>query len=90
MMPFRQGSSEKWCTLRRDGTPPITRGGSSRDEPRVPQEMAIHDLDIMRWLVGDIERVYAEAATHEVVGPGPDATVATVPLRLRCSGCTRP
>lgn len=44
----------------------------------VPQEMAIHDLDIMRWLVGDIERVYAEAATHEVVGPGPDATVATV------------
>lgn len=44
----------------------------------VPQEMAIHDLDVMRWLVGDIERVYAEAARHEVVGPGPDAAVATV------------
>ena len=44
----------------------------------VPQEMAIHDLDVMRWLVGDIERVYTEAAQHEVVGPGPDATVATV------------
>ena len=26
---------------------------------------------------GDIERVYAEAATHEVVGTGPDATVGT-------------
>lgn len=44
----------------------------------VPQEMAIHDLDVMRWLVGDIDRVYAEAAQHEVVGPGPDAAVATV------------
>jgi predicted dehydrogenase len=44
----------------------------------VPQEMAIHDLDVMRWMVGDIERVYAEAARHRVVGPGPDAAVATV------------
>ena len=44
----------------------------------VPQEMAIHDLDVMRWMVGDIERVYAEAARPGVVGPGPDATVATV------------
>ncbi|MDE0289712.1 MAG: Gfo/Idh/MocA family oxidoreductase [bacterium] len=44
----------------------------------VPQEMAIHDLDVMRWMVGDIERVYAEAAQHGVVGPGPDAAVATV------------
>lgn len=44
----------------------------------VPQEMAIHDLDVMRWMVGDIDRVYAEAAQHAVVGPGPDAAVATV------------
>ena len=44
----------------------------------VPQEMAIHDLDVMRWMVGDIDRVYAEAARPGVVGPGPDATVATV------------
>ena len=44
----------------------------------VPQEMAIHDLDVMRWLVGDIDRVYAEAAQPGVVGPGPDAAVATV------------
>ncbi len=44
----------------------------------VPAEMAIHDLDIMRWLVGPIERIYAEAAGMEVVGPGPDAAVGTV------------
>lgn len=44
----------------------------------VPAEMAIHDLDIMRWLAGDIERIYAEAAGMEVVGPGPDAAVGTV------------
>ena len=52
----------------------------------VPQEMAIHDLDVMRWLVGDIDRVYAEAAAHAVVGPGPDATVATVRFRSGAVG----
>lgn len=52
----------------------------------VPQEMAIHDLDVMRWLVGDIERVYAEAAAHAVVGPGPDAAVATVRFRTGAVG----
>jgi predicted dehydrogenase len=49
----------------------------------VPQEMMIHDLDVVEWLAGPIERVYAEASPIEVVGPGPDAVVAT--LRL-CSG----
>ena len=44
----------------------------------VPQEMSIHDLDVMRWMAGDIDRVYAEAAQQSVVGPGPDAVVATV------------
>ena len=44
----------------------------------VAQELAIHYLDIMRWFAGDIERVYAEVATPGVVGPGPDAMVATV------------
>lgn len=52
----------------------------------VPQEMAIHDLDVMRWLVGDIDRVYAEAAAQGVVGPGPDATVATVRFRSGAVG----
>ena len=52
----------------------------------VPQEMAIHDLDVMRWLVGDIDRVYAEAAEQAVVGPGPDATVATVRFRSGAVG----
>lgn len=43
----------------------------------VPSEMAIHDLDIMRWLAGDIDRVYAEAYMAPVVGSGPDAVVGT-------------
>ena len=49
----------------------------------IPQEMMIHDIDIMRWLAGDVERVYAEPYMQPVTGPGPDAMVAT--LRF-CSG----
>jgi predicted dehydrogenase len=44
----------------------------------VPLEMCIHDLDIMRWLAGDIDTVYAEAASIPVTGPGPDAIAGTV------------
>jgi predicted dehydrogenase len=44
----------------------------------VPQEMMIHDIDIMRWLAGPVMRVYAEASPLQVVGPGPDAAVATL------------
>jgi predicted dehydrogenase len=47
----------------------------------IPQEMMIHDIDVMRWLAGDVDRVYAEASTHPVVGPGPDAMVATLRFR---------
>jgi myo-inositol 2-dehydrogenase/D-chiro-inositol 1-dehydrogenase len=44
----------------------------------VPQEMMIHDIDIMRWIAGPVTRVYAEASPLQVVGPGPDAAVATL------------
>jgi myo-inositol 2-dehydrogenase/D-chiro-inositol 1-dehydrogenase len=44
----------------------------------VPQEMMIHDIDVLRWLAGPIVRVYAEACPLQVVGPGPDAAVATL------------
>jgi predicted dehydrogenase len=43
--------------------------------------MMIHDLDVVGWLAGPIRRVYAEASPIEVVGPGPDAVVATLRLR---------
>jgi UDP-N-acetylglucosamine 3-dehydrogenase len=52
----------------------------------VPQEMMIHDIDIMRWLAGDIERVYAEPYTLPVTGPGPDAMVATLRFRSGAVG----
>jgi predicted dehydrogenase len=44
----------------------------------VPQEMMIHDIDVMRWLAGPVVRVYAEASPLQVVGSGPDAAVATL------------
>jgi predicted dehydrogenase len=42
-------------------------------------EVGIHDIDIMRWLAGDIETVYAEQATMGVTGDGlTDAVVGTL------------
>jgi predicted dehydrogenase len=52
----------------------------------VPQEMMIHDIDIMRWLAGDVERVYAEPYNMPVTGPGPDAMVATLRFRSGAIG----
>jgi UDP-N-acetylglucosamine 3-dehydrogenase len=52
----------------------------------VPQEMMIHDIDIMRWLVGDIRRVYAEPYRSPVTGPGPDAMVATLQFQSGAVG----
>jgi predicted dehydrogenase len=52
----------------------------------VPLEMMIHDIDVMRWLAGDVQRVYAEASAEPVVGPGPDAMVATLRFRSGAVG----
>jgi len=52
----------------------------------IPLEMMIHDIDVMRWLAGDVERVYAEASAVPVVGPGPDAMVATLRFRSGAIG----
>jgi predicted dehydrogenase len=42
-------------------------------------EVGIHDIDVMRWVAGDIETVYAEAARMGVTGPGlTDAVVGTI------------
>lgn len=66
--------SGRWCA-------PDFEGRIISGRTTVPQEMMIHDIDLMRWLAGPIERVYAEAFRHEVVGPGPDAMVATLRFR---------
>lgn len=43
----------------------------------VPLEMSIHDIDVLRWIAGDITEVFALAATETPCGPGPDAVVGT-------------
>ncbi|HUZ54596.1 MAG TPA: Gfo/Idh/MocA family oxidoreductase [Streptosporangiaceae bacterium] len=45
----------------------------------LPVEVGIHDIDLMRWLAGDIETVYAEAARMGLSGPElTDAMVGTL------------
>lgn len=52
----------------------------------VPLEMMIHDLDVMRWIVGDIEAVFGMACEFGVTGPGPDAAVASIKFRSGAVG----
>lgn len=41
--------------------------------------LGVHDLDVLRWMVGDIDRVYAESGGAEVIGNGiPDSVVSTI------------
>lgn len=42
-------------------------------------EIAVHDLDVARWIAGDIVRVHAEQSRRGIVGAGfVDAIVATI------------
>jgi predicted dehydrogenase len=42
-------------------------------------EIAVHDLDVARWIAGDIVRVHAEQSRRGIVGEGfVDAIVATI------------
>ena len=50
-------------------------------------EMAIHGLDLLRWLAGDIERVYAELGCTGAAGDGlPDALSVTLRFRSGAVG----
>jgi predicted dehydrogenase len=45
-------------------------------------EVLVHDLDLLRWVAGDIERISAEVSRQGVLGDGlVDAVVATVRMR---------
>lgn len=44
----------------------------------VPLEMAIHDVDILRQMAGEVRTVFAVAAGISPCGPGPDAVVGTL------------
>jgi len=70
----------------RIGRPVQLRGGTNcprEDAVRLAPtttlalECGVHDLDAMRWLAGDIERVHAEGADFFPT-PGVDAFVATI------------
>lgn len=65
--------SARWNAPQHEGK--IISGRTS-----VALEMMIHDLDIMRWIAGEIESVYGIAG-RAVVGPGSDAAVAVVSFR---------
>jgi predicted dehydrogenase len=50
-------------------------------------ENAIHAIDTLHWIAGDVERVYGEASSTGVVGQGlPDSIVATVRFRSGAVG----
>ena len=53
----------------------------------LPLYLGVHDLDVFRWLAGDIERVYAEGGGASLVGTGiSDTVLATVRFRSGAVG----
>jgi predicted dehydrogenase len=59
-------AAARWATSDREGA--VISGRTS-----VPLEMAIHHLDVLRWLMGEIDEVVAMASALTPCGPGPDA-----------------
>lgn len=54
-------------------------GQMVRGRTSLPLYQGVHDLDVLRWIAGDIDRVYAEGGGAGVIGDDiPDSVVATV------------
>ena len=51
-------------------------GRAVRGRTTLPLYLGVHDLDVFRWLAGDIDRVFAEAGGAGVVGEGIADTIA--------------
>jgi predicted dehydrogenase len=69
------------------GLTPDFEGRALAERTTLATENAIHGLDVLRWMAGDIERVYAETSRTGVVGDGlPDALVATIRFRSGAVG----
>jgi len=61
------------------GLTPDFEGRALANRASLAVENAIHGLDVLRWMAGDIEQVYAESSRTGVTGDGlPDSLVATV------------
>lgn len=57
----------------------LDEGVAVRGRTTLPLYVGVHDLDVFRWLAGDVDRVFGEAGGAGVVGDGiPDSVVATV------------
>jgi UDP-N-acetylglucosamine 3-dehydrogenase len=53
----------------------------------LPMYLGVHDLDVFRWLAGDIDRVYAEAGGAGLVGERiPDTVLATMRFKSGAVG----
>ncbi|QWF20533.1 Gfo/Idh/MocA family oxidoreductase [Nocardioides sp. LMS-CY] len=63
--------SARWNTGDHEGT--VISGRTT-----VPLEMAIHDVDILRQIAGEVRSVFAVASTISPCGPGPDAVAGTL------------
>lgn len=59
---------------------PAYEGRSIAHRTSVPVELAVHDLDVLAWLAGPIEAVFAEATSVPVVRADGDAVVGTAKL----------
>jgi predicted dehydrogenase len=56
-----------------------SEGKMVRGRTTLPMYLGVHDLDVFRWLAGDIDHVYAEAGGAGIVGEGiADTVMATV------------
>jgi predicted dehydrogenase len=61
------------------GLTPDFEGRILAGRTTLANENAIHGIDILRWLAGDVERVYAETSRTGVVGAGlPDSIAVTL------------
>lgn len=66
---------------------PAWQGRLLADRVSLAVEMAVHGLDVLRWLAGDIERVHGETSATGVAGPGrPDALSVTLRFRSGAIG----
>jgi predicted dehydrogenase len=78
----RDGQVGRVVTLAARRNVPDFEGRIIAPRTTLAVEVLVHDLDLLRWVAGDIARISAEASAQGVLGEGlVDAVVATVRMR---------